>query len=158
MIRPAHPTDAPRIREIAYQAYLGYVSRIGRRPAPMIADFKKQIADKCVWVQAERGINGYVVMYPLKDALHVENLAVDPLLHMKGYGKELIEYAESYARSLGLAQIELYTNVEMTENLSFYPAHGFHETSRAVDDSFSRVYFTKFLDLATEPAQAVVEH
>jgi hypothetical protein len=34
----------------------------------------------------------------------------------------------------------------MTENLSYYPRHGYAETHRAEQDGFRRVYFRKPLD------------
>ena len=39
--------------------------------------------------------------------------------------------------------MRLYTNEAMTENLSFYPRHGYRETGRAVQDGFRRVFFSK---------------
>jgi hypothetical protein len=38
-IRRARPEDAARIGAIARAAYVKYVPRIGREPAPMVADF-----------------------------------------------------------------------------------------------------------------------
>jgi hypothetical protein len=43
----------------------------------------------------------------------------------------------------GVTEVRLYTNEAMTENLSFYPRHGYRETGRAVQDGFRRVYFSK---------------
>jgi hypothetical protein len=54
--------------------------------------------------------------------------------------------AEDRARSLGLPEIRLYTNEAMTENLAYYPPHGYTETHRAQQDGFHRVYFRKRLD------------
>ena len=45
MIRQAVARDEPAIRDCAEQAYARYVSLIGRKPAPMVADFAAQIAD-----------------------------------------------------------------------------------------------------------------
>lgn len=111
----------------------------------MVADFETLIDEGKVWVAEEGAIVGYVVMYPLGDSLHVENIAVDPLLHGHGFGARLLAFAETHAAHFGHAKVDLYTNTKMTENLSFYPAHGYRETSRGVDDGFSRVYFSKFV-------------
>ena len=40
-------------------------------------------------------------------------------------------------------EVRLYTNEAMTENLTFYPRHGYRETGRAVEHGFRRVYFSK---------------
>jgi len=34
----------------------------------------------------------------------------------------------------------------MTENLSLYPALGYHQFDRRVEDGFERIYFRKTLD------------
>jgi hypothetical protein len=34
----------------------------------------------------------------------------------------------------------------MTENLAYYPRHGYAETHRAEKDGFSRVFFRKTID------------
>jgi hypothetical protein len=44
MIRLAKANDEPEIRDCAEQAYARYVPAIGRKPAPMVADFLAQIA------------------------------------------------------------------------------------------------------------------
>jgi ribosomal protein S18 acetylase RimI-like enzyme len=55
----------------------------------------------------------------------------------------LIAFAEDHARELGLDAVTLYTNEAMTENLRLYPALGFVETGRRVEDGYRRVYFRK---------------
>lgn len=44
MIRLAEVHDAPNLRDCAEQAYARYVPVIGRKPAPMVADFAAQSA------------------------------------------------------------------------------------------------------------------
>jgi hypothetical protein len=44
LIRRALPDDAAHIGAIARTAYNKYVARIGREPAPMLADFTTEIA------------------------------------------------------------------------------------------------------------------
>ena len=61
-IRSATPDDADRIRAIARAAYVKYVARIGREPAPMVADFAALIAADYVIVAEDRdGIKGYMI-------------------------------------------------------------------------------------------------
>jgi len=43
VIRKAIHTDLDRVRTIAVAAYTRYVDRIGKRPAPMVADFTASI-------------------------------------------------------------------------------------------------------------------
>ena len=127
-------------------AYEKYVARIGREPAPMVADFAGAIAAGHVWVAVEgEGLVGYVVFYPRGDHLHLENLAVFPDRQGRGIGRALIAHVEDEARRLGLDAVELYTNEKMTENLGLYPRLGYMETSRCTEAGFNRVYFRKDL-------------
>jgi len=119
------------------------VTRIGREPAPMVADFAQLVASHKVWVLEEREIYGFIVMFPKDTALQIENVAVDPIVHGNGYGGKLLAFAESEAKAANLDRITLYTNVHMTENLSFYPSHGYRESGRRAEEGFDRVYFSK---------------
>ena len=53
-IRPARMTDLDGIRRCAQAAYAPYVPRIGKAPAPMLADFASLIGDGKVNLQASR--------------------------------------------------------------------------------------------------------
>ena len=76
-LRKAHELDAPLIAHCARAAYAMYVARIGREPAPMVADFASQIRDGHVFVVGDEGkVLGYVVFYPRGDHIHLENVAV----------------------------------------------------------------------------------
>jgi hypothetical protein len=55
-------------------------------------------------------------------------------------GRCLIEHAVAEANRLRLPALRLYTNAQMTENLSMYAHIGFAETHRAVEKGFHRVY------------------
>ncbi|MCB6184587.1 hypothetical protein LIN78_13655 [Leeia sp. TBRC 13508] len=45
MIRKANQTDLAAILHCAEQAYQRYIAAIGQKPAPMLADYGKQIAE-----------------------------------------------------------------------------------------------------------------
>jgi len=84
-----------------------------------------------------------IVLIPGDDHLLVENVAVDPAMQGRGLGRELMAFAERRAAELELPELRLYTNQLMTENLALYPALGYTETGRRVEDGFARVYFSK---------------
>ena len=78
LIRRATADDAARIGAIARAAYAKYVSRMGREPAPMVADFAEHIAaDHVVVVEAAGVVDGYMVAWAEIDAYFVDNIAVD---------------------------------------------------------------------------------
>lgn len=145
-IRQADSSDIPAVKACAEAAYSHYIERIGKPPAPMVADFATQAADGILWVVADGAdVGGFVVFYPRGDHMHLENVAVSPHHQGKGLGKRLIVYVEDAGRAAGLAAVELYTNEKMTENLSIYPMLGYRETGRRYEDGFNRIYFRKDL-------------
>jgi GNAT superfamily N-acetyltransferase len=146
-IRPAAESDASAVRAVVDAAYSVYVPRIGRRPAPMTADYAQLIADGEVWVVDEDGtVVGIVVIRAAGDALELENVAVAPDRQGHGHGRALIAFAEQRALELGLAAVELYTNEAMVENVQLYPRLGYAEVGRRVEDGYRRVFFRKTLD------------
>lgn len=147
MIRKARPADLDQIRVCAVAAYTCYVERIGKKPAPMVADFAAAIEAGTLYViEREAQICGLVVFYAGNDYLHLENVAVDPRFQGLGLGRQLIEFVEQQARAGGYGSVELYTNVKMTENLGLYPRLGYVEFDRRIEDGFDRVYFSKDVD------------
>jgi ribosomal protein S18 acetylase RimI-like enzyme len=141
LIRRATANDLDWIRAIARAAYGKYVPRLGREPAPMVADFGAEIAAQRVVVIATEGkVSGYMIAWPEADAYFIDNIAVDPQCQDEGLGRRLIEHAAAQAGRLGLSAVRLHTNVMMTENLSIYAHIGFIETHRAVENGFHRVH------------------
>jgi GNAT superfamily N-acetyltransferase len=148
IVRPADNADAGTLSMIAAAAYQRYVPRIGRAPAPMTADYAAAVRCGHAWLAVEDGqAAGFVILIPQRDYLLLENVAVLPTAQGRGIGARLMALAENQARSLGLSEIRLYTNEAMTENLAYYPRHGYAETHRAEQDGFQRVFFRKRLNL-----------
>ena len=146
-IRKATISDLAQIEGCAIAAYTMYVERIGREPAPMIANFAASIEKGHLHVAQEDGqVVGFVVFYPERDHVHLENVAVTPGFQSLGIGTRLIGFVEQQAQQDGYTRIELYTNAKMTENLEFYPRLGYQQFDRRVEDGFDRVYFSKTLD------------
>lgn len=147
MIRPAVADDEADIRVCAESAYARYVAAIGRKPAPVVADFAAQIAAGEVYVatDVENGLQGFIVFFPQEDHMLLENVAVQPWASGRGIGKSLIRFCEDEARRSGFAAVHLYTNEKMTDNLSIYPKLGYVEVDRRTEDGFNRIFFEKHL-------------
>ena len=112
----------------------------------MLADFAAQVtAGQVTVLDAEGRVLGLIVMCPASDHLFVENVAVWPSEQGRGCGRRLLAHAEREARRLGLAEIRLYTEERMRENLVWYPAIGYEEIDRRVESGYRRVYFRKRL-------------
>jgi ribosomal protein S18 acetylase RimI-like enzyme len=137
----AVPEDAPLLREIARRAYEKYVSRIGREPVPMGADYAAEIAaGRVVVIEADGAITGYMVAWPEPDAYFIGNIAVDPACQGRGAGRRLIDHAIREARRRGLSALRLYTHATMHENQAIYAHMGFVETHRATEQGLHRVF------------------
>ncbi len=146
-IRPATAEDAEGATGVARAAFTGYVERLGGvEPWPMSLDYAVLIEAGHTWVAEQDGqVVGVLVLEPHEDHLLLEILAVTPARQGSGLGTRLLDLAESQARDLGLPEVRLFTNMLMTENLVFYPRHGYVETHRDQVGPFHRVFFTKRL-------------
>jgi ribosomal protein S18 acetylase RimI-like enzyme len=145
-VRRAVPADIAALQAVAVAAYQRYVDRIGRAPAPMGADYAREVRDGQAWVAVENGrVVGLAVLVAQPDHLLLENVAVLPAAQRRGIGARLLTLAEDEASSLHLSEIRLYTNEAMTENLAYYARHGYTETHRAEQGGFRRVFFRKCL-------------
>lgn len=154
-IRLATRDDVDAVRACARAAYAIYVERIGKPPAPMVADFDRHVARHHVYVGVVSNdqpaddtgevIVGFVIFYPRDDHLHLDNIAVLPDRQGRGYGRSLITFVEAEARDRGFGAVELYTNEKMTENVALYPRLGYAEIDRGMEDGFNRVFYRKLL-------------
>ena len=146
-IRKAAKSDLPDIETCAATAYAIYVDRIGREPAPMVADFATALKKEQLYVAVENEqLVGFVVFYSQRGYMHLENVAVSPEFQQRGIGSGLIGFVEQRARSEGFCRLELYTNAKMTENLELYPRLGYRQFDRRIEHGFDRVYFCKILE------------
>jgi ribosomal protein S18 acetylase RimI-like enzyme len=144
IVRTAEAPDVPALRAVADAAYRGYGPRIGRAPAPMTADYAAAVAGGHTWVATRDGtVVGLLVLAPRPDHLLLENVAVLPAEQGRGTGSALLDLAEEQARQRGLAEVRLFTNEAMTENIGYYGRRGYTETHRAQDEGFARVFFRK---------------
>jgi len=142
--RPATAADLPAVREVVGAAYAGYLSRMDRPPAPMLADYGAAVDAGQLWVTG-RPVTGLIELTEAGDALHVGNVAVHPGSQGTGLGRLLMDFAERRAILLGLTRLSLYTNEVMTENQAIYAHLGYHEVGRHTEDGYRRVYMEKLL-------------
>ena len=143
-IRAATAADAAGVVDCVNAAYEQHITAIGKKPAPMLADYPRLIGDGFVRVAvAGEAIIGVIVMWPEDDHLYVDNVAVLPEAQGTGLGKVLLADADDEARRLGHDEIRLYTNEKMSANLDYYPRRGYVETHRAEAEGYRRVYFSR---------------
>lgn len=150
LIRPARPDDRARIETIVAVAYSPYLQRMNRKPAPMVDDYARRIADgQTLVLEADGAVAGVLVLEDHPDDhggfLLLDNIAVDPDHHGKGLGKKLMDFTEAEARRRGYRVIELYTNEVMVENIARYLHLGYAEIKREQVAGYDRVYMRKNL-------------
>ncbi|KAI4717371.1 hypothetical protein E4T48_06424 [Aureobasidium sp. EXF-10727] len=165
-IRLATPSDVDAIAALIDAAYTPYITRLnGKKPGPMTADHAACVASSSVYILVSSlstaiattadsitadttSLLGCISLTLASHsssppALEINNLAISPCSQGKGYGKLLLKFAESKAKELGCAKMELYTNVKMVENLVLYEKLGYREVGRWEQEGFERVFFEK---------------
>lgn len=145
-IRPATIADLDDMNACVQAAYAPYIERMGKRPAPMDDDLAGRIADGTAYVAHIDGrFAGTVMMWAEDDHWYLDNIAVSEDARGTGVGGAMLAAAERAAIDAGFDEIRLYTNIKMTENLTYYPRRGYVETHRSDESGFMRVYFAKRL-------------
>lgn len=146
-IRLGELGDVPAIQDLVRDAYGQYVAAEGSEPAPMKADYPSLVEAATTWVAEQAGhVVGLLVLEVETDHLLLENIAVSSEVRGKGVGRQLLSFAEEQALELKLPEIRLYTGEVMTQNLYYYPRHGYYETHRDFEDGHHRVYFSKTVE------------
>lgn len=146
LVRPANLNDADAVASCVRAAFTPYIERIGKPPAPMLADFPELIADGKVWVAEMIGqVAGVLVQYETEAGFYIDTVAALPELQGTGVGRVLLLFAESEATWRGYRSIYLCTNIKMTENQVFYPKIGYIEYERKLDQGYNRIFYRKQL-------------
>jgi GNAT superfamily N-acetyltransferase len=146
LVRPARLIDAEAVASCVKAAFSPYIERIGKPPAPMLADFPEIIAAGKVWVAEIAGrVVGVLVQYETEAGFYIDTVAAIPELKGTGIGRALLLFAESEATRRGYQSLYLCTNIKMTENQLFYPKIGYVEYERKMDQGYDRIFYRKQL-------------
>lgn len=130
-IRPATALEAETVAALVDSAYSKWILVIGRKPAPMLADYPALIQQGFVHVlDKDRSIIAVLVIWPVEDALYIDNIAVHPAHQRRGIGDTLLNFAEQKAHEAGFQMMRLLTNARMEYNQAYYRQHGYIETRR----------------------------
>ena len=145
-IRRATIKDSDDLLKIAEIAYDKYLPLMDKKPAPMLADFNKHIAEDIVFIALAEVeiIAGYVVLQQIKGQWWLDNISVHPTHQGQGIGTKLRIEAENYVSILS-DTIQLYTNIVMADNISWYERAGYVITQQALINGYERLYFEKRL-------------
>jgi len=145
-IRKAKPADEAAVVRCIQKAYQRYIVQIGKKPGPMLDHYLPLIVDGNVFCgEFCEEIVGILVLKKFDDYMLLDNVALLPEFQGKGFGKQLLAFAENYSSENNYHEIRLYTNVKMTENIELYNKLGYSEYSRKEENGYERVYFKKRL-------------
>ena len=143
-LRPAVMQDLNFLQKCAHDAYVKYVLKIGKEPAPMVADFAAHIDVRQAYVICvDKDEVGYSIHWKRSTALYIDNIALLPKQQGNGLGRQVFSMLEGIAAENGCVCMELYTNALMEGPPAFYPSIGFEIVDRRIEDGFDRVYFRK---------------
>jgi ribosomal protein S18 acetylase RimI-like enzyme len=146
-LHKANKFDVPDIVRLTDAAYEKYISRIGRKPQPMTADYTVMLETHEIWLLRENNeIIGLLVLQKEDETLFIYSIAVSTDHQGKGIGKQLLMWTEQHALEIGCQRMRLYTNEKMTENIAIYTNLGYTETQREKMSDFYVVHMAKELN------------
>ena len=145
-LRDAGPADAEGVAALVDAAYSHYVERIGGPPGPMTLDYDEVLArDRATVAELDGTVVGVLIVSEDDEGFCVSNVAVHPGQRGRGLGRQLLELAETAARSAGYRSIYLFTHELMTENLALYTRIGYTEYARRERGGATLVFLRKSL-------------
>lgn len=146
-IRRADKGDEAAVRLCCDRAFEAYISLIGKKPAPMLYDYLKEITNHTIFVASnKKEIAGFVLVKAGKDDyMWLDVLAVRPDFSGKGIGRRLISYCENYILQSGKNECRLYTNVKFERTCNIYLQLGYEIYDRVCVDGYERYYMKKQL-------------
>ncbi|MFB8216468.1 GNAT family N-acetyltransferase [Streptomyces anulatus] len=134
-IRSARRSDLPLLQDIERAAgepfrALGMAFVADDDPPPLDLLESYRLAGRC-WVATDplsatgdRPL-GYVLADPVDDALHIEQVSVDPVAARRGIGRDLIAHLAALAATRGMAALTLTTFTDVPWNAPYYARIGF---------------------------------
>lgn len=129
-VRLARAGDLPKISAIELSAgerfrgtHMDWAADADPTP---LADLEPALARCELWVAEEHGEPvGFLLAFPLDDALYIREVAVALDQQGKGHGKALIATAEAHARAIGCKALTLTTDELIEWNRPLYERLGF---------------------------------
>ena len=145
-LRLAVAEDAAAIAYCVCQAFVHYIPRIGKQPAPMLDDYRALVETGVVTVACQNAtIVGVLVLSETDEGFCIETIAVLPGAQRAGVGTSLLSFAENAAKQSGYTSIYLSTHRLMVESQAVYAHLGYVEFDRRIVNGFDRIFVRKQL-------------
>ncbi len=140
-LRPARPTDLPRVVEIylkAYQALGRYYYQDPEEARDYLQWCYEEEPEGFTVAEAETEADGRVVGFvsvhtwgaPPERQGEVVEVAVDPAWQGRGLGQALLKHAEAYARRRGCRTLVLWVGRENARAIRLYKKLGYEDVGR----------------------------
>jgi predicted N-acetyltransferase YhbS len=146
-IRTATEADIPVIVQCVNEAFEGYIPAVGKKPAPMLLDYRKVIQEDFAFVAVVDGTVGGIasVRDTNDDYMWLDVLAVFRKHKGLGLGKALIRHAEALIVENGKPECRIYTNAKFEDSIEIYKYLGYAEYQRKHEDGYDRVFLKRAL-------------
>src|SRR2546421_6859517 len=135
-LRRATRDDLPAVMALQRTAYAKNRAILGVEPLPLLADYEQVFSNYEVYLAERDGaLDGVLVLEPRAADLLIWSVATAPVAQGRGVGNQMLAFAETRARALGLSCIRLYTGEKLTRNIAWYTRHGYaHESTEDMGD------------------------
>jgi len=144
VIRQPRGRDLQPIHHLVDSTYEPMIARLALPPWPLRANVAQLIHSGTLWVLESEGcIAAAIRLDAHRTFVQLELVTVLPEFQRRRYGRALIEFAESKARSLRRSSMQLMTHERMLDAIGFYLHMGFVETRRANLQGHIFVYMKK---------------
>ena len=134
--RRATRGDLSAVTALQQAAYAKNRAILGVEPLPLMADYGQVFSDYEVYLAEREGaLVGVLILEPRANDLLIWSVASAPAAQGRGIGNQMLAFAESRARALGLTCMRLYTGEKLTGNIAWYTRHGYmHERTEDMGD------------------------
>lgn len=138
-IEKATIADAEEIEKLVNSAYRGESSKKGwtteadllggiRINQESLAELLNNSQSSIFLYKQNDLLVGCVNFLEKKQTLYLGMLTVSPELQNRGIGKELLKYAECYAKNRGFSSIEMTVISKRNELIDWYERHGYYKS------------------------------
>ena len=137
-IRPIKHADIPYVVDLLNTAYRGEMgwsneSEIveGQRISPtQLTEYLEDSYFHLFVLEVEQHIVGCIGLTEHQNVIEIGTFAIQPSLQNQGFGRQLLDYAERYAREHCFLTVQMAVLNVRTELISYYQRRGYIHTGR----------------------------
>jgi GNAT superfamily N-acetyltransferase len=131
VIRRPHGRDLQPLHHLIDTTYEPMIAQLGLPPWPLRVNIAQWIHSGTLWVLESKGLIAATIRLDVHwKFVQLELVTVLPKLQRHGYGRALIEFAQSETRSQRRGSMQLITHERMIDAIGFYLHMGFVEVQR----------------------------